>query len=178
MEKYPKFYNYIITLADAAHSGNIKLVSQRLADKKVDVDELNQAGVTPLMLAAQEGHLEVVRLLLNHGATIDLQTSGGLTALMCAMLRNQEEVALELLKRGANPSIKDEAGQDALSLAHTLQNNKFADIIQDYMDLPEKKRAIFSNLSNQSGFFLPKPIVDMVTGYTTPELNVASPIKK
>ena len=36
------------------------------------VDTADEYGWTPLMTAASEGHLEVARELLNHGASVDI----------------------------------------------------------------------------------------------------------
>ena len=44
----------------------------------VEADLRNKAGATPLHVACQYGHLEVVRALLSAGAIVDLQcTQGG-----------------------------------------------------------------------------------------------------
>ena len=37
-----------------------------------DVNASNASGVTPIMFAARQGHLEIVRLLIQHGGIINL----------------------------------------------------------------------------------------------------------
>jgi ankyrin repeat protein len=45
------------------------------------------------MWAARNGHVEVVKLLLAHGADVGAKTTEGDTALTLAEQRNQEEIA-------------------------------------------------------------------------------------
>jgi hypothetical protein len=63
-------------------------------------------GQTALMWAARRGRTDVVKLLLDNGATVDVQNEHGQTALMCAA-ENYPEIVELLLNSGANPDIKD-----------------------------------------------------------------------
>ena len=56
---------------------------------------------TPLMEAAQEGHLELVRYLLKAGANVHAQTQTGDTALTYACENGHTDVAEGLLENGA-----------------------------------------------------------------------------
>ena len=59
-------------------------------------------GATALILAAQSGHVEVVRLLLEAGADKDVADDDGATALMEAAYRGHVEVVRLLLEAGAD----------------------------------------------------------------------------
>lgn len=63
-------------------------------------------GMTALLHAAREGHVESVRRLLDGGAGAD-QVSGGdrTSPLLMAALNGQFDVALLLIERGANPNL-------------------------------------------------------------------------
>ena len=52
---------------------------------------------TALMCAAQNGHEQVARALLEAGAVVGAQTNDGGTALMCAALNGHEQVARPLV---------------------------------------------------------------------------------
>ena len=61
----------------------------------------NENGTTALMEASWHGHVEVVRLLLEAEARIDLAKNSGLTALMAASREGHVEVLHLLLAGGA-----------------------------------------------------------------------------
>jgi ankyrin repeat protein len=58
-------------------------------------------GTTPLHFASHEGHLAVVRLLLEAGAAKDVSNAHGATALHLAARRGHLEVVKVLLDFGA-----------------------------------------------------------------------------
>lgn len=59
--------------------------------------------ITPLMLAAQNGHAEVVKLLLEHGAYVDASDIGSVRPLQMAAEAGHVEVVALLLEAGADP---------------------------------------------------------------------------
>jgi uncharacterized protein len=59
-------------------------------------------AMTPLLYAAREGNLEMVRLLLDEGADIDRPSANGTTPLLVATINNHIDVALDLVERGAD----------------------------------------------------------------------------
>jgi ankyrin repeat protein len=63
-----------------------------------DKDAKDATGMTPLHFAAKGGALEVVRLLLGHGASVDFEEDSGLTPLHCAIESSCEEIAELLLQ--------------------------------------------------------------------------------
>ena len=81
--------------------------------------DCRQAGdeVTALMIATQEGHLEVARLLCEAGADKDKADQHGATALMQASLLAHVEVARLLCEAGADKDKADQDGATVLMLA-------------------------------------------------------------
>ena len=56
---------------------------------------------TPLILAVENGHLDVINLLLDRGADVNFATEG-LTPLIASLVPDREEILKLLLKRGAD----------------------------------------------------------------------------
>jgi len=78
------------------------------------------------MYGARYDNVEICRLLLEHGANIDLQDVYGWTALIVATVNGNVDVVDELLKARANTEIKDRDEKTALDIAHKQKQGKIA----------------------------------------------------
>ena len=73
---------------------------------------------TPLHRAADNGHIEVVRILLDHGAYINAQDALGCTPLHLATMKDDAEIVELLLDKGADVNVKD--NHDLTASDHAL----------------------------------------------------------
>jgi hypothetical protein len=94
-------------LIPAAHHGHVETVRE-LLKTKIDVDHVNRLGWTALLEAIILGdggaaHTEIVRLLLAHGAKVQLADAQGVTPLAHADQRGQSGIAEILRRAGARP---------------------------------------------------------------------------
>jgi len=70
-------------LMEAVRNGDLFSIRELFEDG-VDINEKDNEGHTPLLVAAAKGYKNVVELLLQNGAERDAQDSDGNTALMIA----------------------------------------------------------------------------------------------
>ena len=75
------------------------------------------------MIAAQEGHLEIVKELMKAKADVNAANYYGLTALMWAVLEERIPCVQLLLQAGADRKHKNHAGQTAYDFAQQLEDD-------------------------------------------------------
>ncbi|KFG86493.1 hypothetical protein MANI_109817 [Metarhizium anisopliae] len=73
-------------------------------------------GVAPLHLAAMNGNIETVKLLIRAGAALDIQDASGTTALHWAAFKGHEAI-VEYLYEDSNKKLRDKNNRTALHLA-------------------------------------------------------------
>ena len=82
---------------------------RRLIQLGCDVNHCSQDdGWSALMAASWQGHLDIVRLLLDHNALIEQHNTNGDRALSCAAFQGHIDVCRLLVKRDAKPSPADQ----------------------------------------------------------------------
>lgn len=104
-----------------------------LADSRLPSRLFATKDATPLMLSAEIGDFETVKLLLSRGAVVNAQDAEGFTPLMYAAAtfdRGNTEIIGALLTAGADVQLRTPAGDTALSLAERYGNTHAADIIK------------------------------------------------
>ena len=90
----------------------------RLALKNgADTDKPDAGGTTALMDAAEQGDIDVFRLLLAASDKPDQQGTAGSSALHIATRNNHGEIVSSLLAAGANPDLADDDGNTAQHIA-------------------------------------------------------------
>lgn len=120
----------LTALALAAHENKANvLVAMLDAGAKAD-KVMGQAKYTALMLAAKQGHQQIVQTLLQYGANVNARNAGGVTALMIAAVGNKDMLVSLLLKSGANPELKDAEGKTALTLARENEAFKAINMLE------------------------------------------------
>ena len=101
----------------AARDGNFDALPQKGSRSWRKIDPVDTAAITPLMLASENGHIEVVERLLELGANPNAQDHEGCTPLHNAAGAGRHEVVDRLLEGGADPSAPDHYGHTPLHLA-------------------------------------------------------------
>ena len=74
-----------------------------LKNGTANIEHRNLSDYTPLSLAASGGYVDIIKMLLKHGAEINSRTNSklGISPLMLASMNGHEEATRVLLENGA-----------------------------------------------------------------------------
>src|SRR5438477_5453817 len=97
------------SLSDAVLYGQTDAVREAIA-KGADVNQPDTTGMTPLMIAAEQGRTGIAEMLIAAGASVRASAGDGTTALMHAASANRLETLRLLLDRGADPNARTKGG--------------------------------------------------------------------
>ncbi|VDM16444.1 unnamed protein product [Hydatigera taeniaeformis] len=180
-------------LHHAVRKGNLKGVRDllnRVASTTVSISEyVNEksadSGATPLIEAAKTGSNDIVRLLLDHGAQVNLRDCGGFTALHRACQKSFAHVAETLLRLGrANPQIKCPfSGNTALHEAAMLGHADCVNCLLEFHAAPWARNAElempfelalrfgFAELANALAGYQPVPPLTSQSDWFHPSLS-------
>jgi len=81
-----------------------------------------QGGMTPLLYAARDGHLDSVKILVDAKADVNLAEANAITPLVIAINNNQVPVAKYLIEHGADLNAADWYGRSPVWSAVELRN--------------------------------------------------------
>lgn len=122
-----------VLMAEEAAKGNFLNV-MHLIEKGADVNAIITKGFlkgSPLILAAVGGHTEIVKLLLDRGAHINIKDEEhGATALLYAVNAGQTEIVKLLIDRSADVNLKSKEGYTALSIARMGKKSEIIKLIE------------------------------------------------
>ena len=96
-------------------------IARLLVSSKADVDKAKDDGATPLFMASQNGHVDIVIFLLQNKADIDKADFAGYTPLMIACERGHWDIVETLIEAGANSFQKNDLGDTLSDVAKTDQ---------------------------------------------------------
>lgn len=132
-------------LYEAAGTGNIDAVSESLNDG-ANVDcTVTPCKTRPLMIAAAQGHVIVLKKLIDSGASVDLMRPDRTTALMAAAMGGQMEAIKTLIEAGASRQIIN----DNLKTAAQLAAERGHKSISDWLVLTARGQTQVPNVAEQ-----------------------------
>jgi ankyrin repeat protein len=115
-----------------AESGDAVAVAQDLATNSSDLNLPDDAGLTPLHLAAAHCRTNVVMLLLDKGAKVNARAVGGATPLHLAAQEGCSDAVVILLEKGAKVNARDDNGNTPLKRAELWHKEATAQIIREH----------------------------------------------
>jgi hypothetical protein len=112
--------------------GHVVLV-KTLLDKNVDVNAQDENYGTALQAVSEEGHVQIVDMLLNRGADVNVSTQDGYygTALQAASDRGHKQIVEMLLDRGADVNAQ---GKYHVTALHMASDRGYEQIVKMLLD--------------------------------------------
>ncbi len=114
----------ITSLMSAVISGDIDGVKFFAKSGPDLVNQKNIGGATPLLLACREGNLEIVKILIDNGANINVTDNEGWTPLMRAALAGKKDVVDLLMTKDTQAAAINSIGESAIFHATSSDCNE------------------------------------------------------
>lgn len=121
----------------AGAQGKTEILKYMIENAEPNHSVVNRYGGNALIPAAEKGHLENVKILLEDGkADIDHQNNFGYTALIEAVALTDgselyQKIVQELLNYNANKELRDNRGKTALDYAKEMGYTEMAELLED-----------------------------------------------
>jgi ankyrin repeat protein len=125
----PKHSDYR-AIHEYATDGNVAGLIQDLAAYPGDVNLTDDAGRTPLHLAATHCHIDAAKVLLEKGAKIEAKAAGGTTPLDVAAQAGCVDMVNLLLVKGAKVNARDDQGRTPLDRATQWKRDEVVQILR------------------------------------------------
>ena len=110
-------------LARACATEDVDYVVARLKERPEDLDVADNAGNTPLQIAALEGNYDIVKVLLENNCDIHCKNIDSDTPLIDAVENGHVDVIKLLLKAGVDPRQGNAKGEEPLDLLNQDDEN-------------------------------------------------------
>ncbi|MFA7613446.1 MAG: ankyrin repeat domain-containing protein, partial [Candidatus Caldatribacteriota bacterium] len=123
----------ITELPEINSGGKLHMIAQKgnaeeihpLLERTSWIDVIDEAGASPLMVAAKNDNLEVMDMLITLGADVNHQDINGNTALhvLANLGKESSEAFQKLLDNGAKMNIKNVSGQTAKAILKSVNSS-------------------------------------------------------
>lgn len=120
---------FLHSIFDLAREGNSEKL-MLLVDQGIPGDLTDPKGNTLMILAAYNGHDDIVSGLIERKADLNRLNDKGQGALTCAVFRKNEPLVRQLLSSGADPLL---GSQNALAVAKMFELPELAAVIEEYL---------------------------------------------
>lgn len=116
---------------DVARSGTLSELRELMNENPDIINQTNENGFSPLILACYRGNIEVADFLIDNVKNLDYKSREG-TALAGLSIRYNKSLAEHLLRKGANPNIADATGNTPLFWAVKSGNKELVALLLKY----------------------------------------------
>jgi ankyrin repeat protein len=124
--------------------GDFSAVSGALANEKVQIDSQNDDFGPCLVSASYRGNKEIVQMLIDKGANVEVRDRKGGTPLVYAIVADKPEIVKILLESGANPDVivpdpdRKVSGISAFAIAKARGNQEIIQLLETAYSVKRK----------------------------------------
>jgi len=103
------------------------------------------------MIAAGNGRLEVVKILIRYNANLNLKDTEGRSVLHYCCIYNKPDIAKVLFESGADPNIRDKEDKIPIDCCHTYNKPLFEQIFKINSPLSPRSQPKGQSLLSSAG---------------------------
>ncbi|MBL3550482.1 MULTISPECIES: ankyrin repeat domain-containing protein [Chryseobacterium] len=126
------------SIFDIARSGTVTEVQELMKQNPDVINQTNENGFSPLILACYRGNVEVAKFLIDHVKDVNYKSDEG-TALSGLSVKYNKDLVERLLKKNADPNIADTTGYTPLFWAVKFGNKELVELLLKYKADKTKK---------------------------------------
>ncbi len=126
---------------DNIRLADIKTIKLEIENNPKCINQKDERGFPPIVLATYGQHIEITKLLIEAGANIDQKDSAGNTALMGVTYKGNVEIAKILIDSGSDVNATNFNKATPLIYAATFSQIKIAKLLIENGASPENKDA-------------------------------------
>lgn len=119
------------SIFDVARSGTVSEVKELMKQNPDIINQTNEGGFSPLILACYRGNVEVAEFLMDNVKDVNYKSQEG-TALAGLSVKYNKNLVEHLLKKNANPNIADSTGSTPLFWAVKFGNKELTELLLKY----------------------------------------------
>ena len=167
-----------LSVAQKGATGLIPTVP--LPERQAYVDAIDDDGRTPLALASLNGHLKVVKLLIEQGADLAVSNNYGWTPLNAASGRGHLETVRLLLSQGANPLVVGQSGWSPLDSAAKSGQVEIVKLLLEHesFDTIDDKHSLCGTIANTLAFFGHTDLLQYIVQHKNADLQTPDASKR
>ncbi|HCR77963.1 MAG TPA: ankyrin repeat domain-containing protein [Chryseobacterium sp.] len=119
------------SIFDVARSGTVAEVKDMMKQNPDTINQTNESGFSPLILACYRGNVEVAKFLMDNVKDINYKSREG-TALSGLSVKYNKDLVTYILEKKADPNIADATGSTPLFWAVKFGNKELTELLLKY----------------------------------------------
>lgn len=119
------------SIFDIARTGTVTEVKELMKQNPDIINQTNDQGFSPLILACYRGNVEVAKFLMDNVKDINYKSQEG-TALAGLSVKYNKDLVEYILKKNANPNLADATGSTPLFWAVKFGNKELTELLLKY----------------------------------------------